>query len=122
MAAVFLLLTSIIKFVTPTAERDEWKELNDELNLLLSPYHHHLSRCNNPEDAAHLGDQITIVIRDFLLSKPELFVDEKSNSEFFKKHQSKPLEQLKKLKNDLRRRAFGKNGTEEDRKQFREAV
>ena len=49
-------------------------------------------------------------------------MDEKPSSNSLVKHQSKSLEESKRTKNDLWKKAFSVNGTEEDRKSFREAV
>ena len=116
---------SIVKFVLPSAEKDIWEGINAELRDKLHPYHHHLARLNNAEDIADMGNQINSVIRDFLLERPELFdtiESENSSKAAFINHPFKTLEQAKKAKNYLRKKAFGRDGTKDDKKRFYEAV
>ena len=80
MAAIFLTLASFVKFVSPQIEKSEWKDLDLKLKSKLEPFHHHISRARNPEDIAVLGDQATIVIRDFLIEHEELFEEETKHS------------------------------------------
>ena len=61
MASLLLTLTTFLKFFSPLLAKDEWSTLNSQLQDKLSPFHHHLSRLNNPDDIAHIGDQITFI-------------------------------------------------------------
>ena len=47
MAAIFLSLVTIVKFALPSLEKDEWEELNKDLNDKLAPFNYHLGRLNN---------------------------------------------------------------------------
>ena len=120
---IFISLTSIVKFVAPSLEKHEWEPLNIGLKEKLSPLNYHISRSSNPEDTATLGNQVSIVIRDYLLENPEVFetVDTGKKSKY-KKHLSKTIEEAVKLKKELQKKAFGKDGTENDRKRFRQAL
>ena len=118
MAAIFLSLASIIKFAVPTCNKDEWKELDDQLKSRLAPFHHHLGRLNNEEDISHMGDQINIVIRDFLIEKEDLFVAEDSKQSPYIHTHNKTLEAAQQQKKHLKKKAFGKNATEDDKKAF----
>ena len=84
VAALFLTLATFLKFNTPSIGKNEWTKLNNELNLKLGPLHHHISTSNQQEDLQVLGNEVTIVIRDFLVEHHELFQDENS-----KKHSAK---------------------------------
>ena len=50
-------------------------DLNNNLKSKLNPINFHLSRATNPEDIVTLGDQANIIIREFLLEHPEVFVN-----------------------------------------------
>ena len=122
MAAIFLTLASIIRFSAPQIEKSEWHNLDQKLKTKLQPFHHHISRANNPHDIGALGDQATVVIRDFLLEHSELFEDEAKETAKFRKHSSKTLNELEDLKKKLRKEAFGNEGNEEKKKKFYECL
>ena len=59
----------------------------------------HLKRARNPEDIAVLGDQATIVIRDFLIEHEELFEEETKQVKKHKAHShSKSIQELQLMK------------------------
>jgi hypothetical protein len=118
MASIFITLSTLIRFSTPSLEKDVWKDLSDNLKQELAPLHHHISRCNNPDDIKVLGDQCTIVIRNFLSNHSELFEDENKQSSKFRSHSNKTLAQLLELKKTLRKEAFKKDADPSKRKQF----
>jgi len=66
------------------------------------------------------GDQFTRVIAEFLQGKEE-FVEELTTS-LYKENQPKTVEEARKTKNALRKKAYGRNATPDDRKAFRQAV
>ena len=120
--SLLLSLTTIIRFATPTIEKSEWKELSDSLKQKLSPLHHHISRCNNPDDLKVLGDHCTCVIREFLIEHPELFEDDTKQHSKFQKHSDKTLKELQTLKKKLRKEAFGNGGSPDKIRQFHECL
>ena len=77
----------------------------------------------NTEDIKQIGDQINIVIAKFLEDKNEIFEAEsiKTGGKKYVNNQNKTLAQLKKIKKDLEKTAYGVNGTTDDRKRFWEA-
>ena len=111
MAAIFLALATLVKFVTPTIEKNEWSDLNNELKHRLAPFHYHLGRLNNAEDIAHMRDQISVVLRDFLLEKPELFTAEEMKTSQFIHDKNQTLEAAKRQKKDLKNKAFKVDAT-----------
>ena len=125
MTALFITLSTFIKFITPTIEKSEWTRLNNELKSKLTPLHFHISRSNHQEDLKVLGNQVTIIIREFLIEHKELFEDENSSAETstsFRKHKNKTLNELEDLKKKLRKEAFGPEGNEEKKKKFYECL
>ena len=120
---IFLALTSLVKFVAPKLQKDEWTDLNNQLKDKLTAVNFHLNRATNPDDIFILGDQANIVIRDFLLDNPEVFeATDTGKVSKFVKHVPKSLEAAVKLKKQLKRIANGPNATESDRKSFRLAL
>ena len=85
----------------------------------MSPLHHHISRCTDPSDLATLGDQLPILLTEFLEENKELFADEeKQHSKGFISHPKKTLTELQHLKKVFRKKAFSRAVTDEDRKKF----
>ena len=105
----------MIRFSAPTIEKSEWKELSDTLKSKLAPLHHHISRCNNPDDLKVLGDHCTHVIRDFLCDHSELFQEDPKPHSKFQKHANNTLKELETRKKALRKEAFGKRPNNPDK-------
>ena len=119
----FLALGTLTRFFIPSLKKDQWSQLDEELRGLLQPFHHHLGLLTNPEDVAHVGDQIINVIHTFLSGR-DIFYEKPSSphSDNYISHESRSLTEVKKVKNHLRRKAFRKTATEEDRQEWRAAV
>ena len=111
--------SSHIVFELPTLTQDIWTQYNNEVNLLLGPLH--LEVASEDVSPAQAGELFTSIFKDFLSSKPEFVKQEKSQTGFIS-HDSSALKQASAEKNALRKRAFGKNATQEDRKAFNKAV
>ena len=120
---IFLSLSTIVKFVVNTFEKEEWTSLNTELKIKLAPINHHINRAHVPEDIVILGDQANAVIRNFLLEHPDQFeaVEPTKKSKFIN-HPSKTLEEATELKKELKKKAFSKDATNDDKKRFRQAL
>ena len=67
-------------------------------------------------DLETLGDQLPILLTEFLEENKGLFADEKKqHSKGFISHPNKTPTELKHLKIILRKKAFSRAGTDEDR-------
>ena len=99
---IFLALSSIIKFVSPKLQKDEWSDINAKLKIKLTPINYHLCRASNPDDIIALGDQANIVIRDFLVDYPEVFEAKETGKETkYVKHVPKSMKEATNLKNQF---------------------
>ncbi|XP_071491341.1 uncharacterized protein [Diadema antillarum] len=125
MHSVVLLLIIYIaqteaftRLAIPQYARNEWQQRNNELKELIAPIHRDLNhRILTPKEAA---DSFSHTVFGYFASQPD-FVQE-NNSRAYVEHEPKTLADARKKKNILRRKAFGKESTEEDRKNFRSAV
>ena len=98
--SILMKIGTVIRFLVPALQNDEWSLYDQELRSLLSPWHHHLSRLIDPRDVAYMGDQITNVINQFLREKDQFKEEEKgsgSHSSGFVSHKNKTLEEAKKV-------------------------
>ena len=112
-----MMAVTFLKFTLPVKSKEEWIACNSELKILLDPIHHDLATdVISPSEA---GDKIGLTIQNFLLSKPE-FNEERKSSTYIK-HDSKALNQVKTIKNQLRKSARNSQDPEE-RKQFYQAI
>ena len=119
MANLLLSLVTLLKYCAPSINSEDLSVLDSSLKRKLSPLHHHISRCTDPADLATLGDQLPILLTEFLEENRELFADEKKqHSKGFISHPNKTLTELQHLKKVLRKKAFSRAGTDEDRKKF----
>ena len=119
MANLLLSLVTLLKYCAPSINSEDLSVLNSSLKCKLSPLHHHISRCTDPADLATLGGQLHILLTEFLEENRELFADEKKqHSKGFISHPNKTLTELQHLKKVLRKKAFSRAGTDEDRKKF----
>ena len=109
------------RFNLPNLTSDEWKQLDVDLKARTAPLHHELANdLMTPKEA---GKHFVEILTEVLNSRS----DHPSNdgteyNEFYRKRPTKTLQSVTKLKNKLRKKAYGKNGTEEDRKLFRQAL
>ena len=112
------VITNAFKFTIPHFTTDEWSTHNQALKDLLNPLHHDLSQ--NSISAKQAAQSFSDIVVEYCASNSE-FVDSKSSEEYIK-HEPKSLEQARKVKNQLRKKAYSKNSTENDRKAFRQAI
>ena len=77
-----------------------------ELSDRLAPFNYHFGRLNNADDVAHMGKQINIVIREFILEKGGIFDQTQTNkSDAFVTNKSKNLQAARTQKKILKKRA-----------------
>ena len=109
-----------VTFQVPSLTPDEWKSIDHELKAATGVLHHDLASDRTSPNIA--GSQFTRILTDILINRPDSeFVNEVKNTEY-KKSTPKTLLEAARIKNGLRKKAFGKHSTEEDRKAFRQAV
>ena len=107
MANLLLSLVTLLKYCAPSINSEDLSVLDSSLKRKLSPLHHHISRCTDPADLATLGDQLPILLTEFLEENRELFADEKKqHSKGFISHPNKTLTELQHLKKVLRKKPF----------------
>ena len=119
MANLLLSLVTLLQYCAPSINSEDLSVLDSSLKCKLLSLHHHISRCTDPTDLATLEDQLPILLTEFLEENRELFADEKKqHSKGFISHPNKTLTELQHLKKVLRKKAFSRAGTDEDRKKF----
>ena len=77
MANLLLSLVTLLKYCASSTNSEDLSVLDLSLKRKLSPLHHHISRCTDPADLATLGDQLPILLTEFLDENKELLADEK---------------------------------------------
>ena len=78
MANLLLSLVTLLKHRAPSINSEYLSVLDSSLKRKLSPLHHHISRCPDPADLAILGDQLPLLLTEFLEENKELFAVEKN--------------------------------------------
>ena len=92
----------------PSINSEDLSVLDSSLNRKLSPLYHHI-KITDPADLATLGDQLPILLTEFLEENKELFADEKKqHSKGFISHPNKTLTELQHLKKVWRKKAFSR--------------
>ena len=123
---MFLTLLSFVKFTGPSDEQKEYERFSKELKVLLAPLHQLIAMAptDKPEDIELLGDNLSKEIRKFLEDNSDFFSDEASahQSNKFISHKDNTINQLDTLKKQLRKDAFGENGSEEKRREFYQCI
>ncbi len=109
---------SALKFDIPFLPTNQWSEYNSELSDVIAPMYHEL--CQDQMSPKAAGEQFSKALNEYFASKPDLVLEETVN--YYQNHEPKTLAEAKRKKNVLRKKAYGKDATEEDRKAFREAV
>ena len=115
----FLHLSTTLRFIAPTYNRDQWSAIDDELKQQLNPVHYGLS--NNVITPQEAGNQLAQTLSEFLQQKPD-FISDVSNKEGYIKNKPKTVQEAKKLKNSLRKRLKQTSATPADRKEFAQSV
>ena len=106
-------------FSMPSLSQDVWTLYNHELNTLLGLLHYDIA--SESITPAEGGEQFIALVQDFLSSKQE-FAMKRNGQAGYIKHASNTLKKARSVKNALRKKAFGSNATDENRKAFRQAV
>merc|ERR1712129_506271 len=122
VVAMFLSLLSFVKFTGPSDEKAEYARFSKELKARLAPLHQLIAMApiDKPEDIELLGDNLSKEIRKFLEDDSDFFSDEASTPQRnkFISHKDNTITQLETLKKQLRKDAFGENGSEQKRREF----
>ena len=107
-----------LQFTIPTFCSDEWGTHDSSIRHLLNPIHFDLSSGDiSPNEAA---DRFSSTLTDYFGEHTEFVKEQKSNS--YIAHKPKTLAEARKRKNVLRKKAFSKHATPEDKQLFRQAV
>ena len=120
--SLLLTLTTLLRYSTPSLNKNEWSDLDSKLKRKLAPLHHIISTCENPADLADLGDSFTQELRDFLDQNRELFSYQENQKSKFIGHPNKTIEELQNYKKVLRKQAFARNGTKEQKNKFHDCL
>ena len=116
-----LTLSSIVKFVLPNMERDEWEETNQQLKVSLNSLHDKMKIARNPEDIATLGNELNLKLVKFLSESDAFETTQQRNKRPFRDNESKTLSSLKNQKKKLKIKAFACNGRPDDKMNFWDA-
>ena len=100
----------------PDLDDNDWKKIDTELLSLQSPLHHLMGMDAIPSDVAM--DQYTELLTNFLSSRLEFQPEGRSHHP---RPPSTTIPEVRKLKNDLRKKSKRKDATDEDRKNFHRA-
>ena len=118
LVALSLNGTEARRFTVPFLSNDEWASHNKAVKERISLLHFDLgSNAIHPKIAAN--SFVDILTEHF--EEHNEFLDCKSNAMYID-HEPKTLSQARKRKNILRKKAFGKTATDDDRKQFQLAL
>ena len=113
-------LALILRFIVPQITADHWKDIDKELSEHIRPLHHDLSQ--NLISAPDAGNQFNFLLQSFFKSKPDLFLPDDSKGGCFIRREKKTLNEIRRQKNKLRKKAFRKNATADDREKFYECL
>ncbi len=110
--------SAFTRFSIPVFTTDEWASSNNKLKATLGPLHHELSAGSiTPKDA---GEQFNVLVCDFLSQHPEFQEDHEIDNYY--RNTPRNIDQARKAKNHLRKKAQRKDATPEDRLAFKEAI
>ena len=112
------------RFCVPSLSDREWGDLDKELTTILSPWHAHLANATS-HNISDINDLITHDIRNFLISKPDLFLENRTSRNHqsgFTSREPRTLMQLRDLKKTLQKEAHCPGATPEVRKEWRACV
>ena len=105
-------------FTVPFLSTDEWQTHNHAIKDRTALLHFDLS--NNVISPKEAAVSFVETIQHYFHEHEEFL--ERKQSESYIEHEPKSISQARKRKNLLRKKAYGKSGTDEDRKEFRRAV
>ena len=107
-----------LRFIVPRLNATDWQCHNTAIKERLEPLHSALGVDIVTPSAA--ANEFTDILTEYF-SEQEDFLDRKL-SETYIEHEPKSLSQARKCKNALRKKAFRKDSTVEDRKAFKAAL
>ena len=117
--AILIALTTLIKFLMPSIERDEWQVINSQLKTRIYPLYMELKHAASPCEISNIGTSINLILRDFLLENSDIFEPtEQAKAKIFIEKESKTIKNLKSQKKHLKILAFSSNATDQDKKSF----
>ena len=122
LPSILLSITTLLRYVVPSVEKDEISRLDSELRKKLNPLHSKISTCSDPKSLSMLGNQLSLEILEFMKSNHNLFNDMKPQKEPFIQHNSQSLKQLNERKKILRKKAFSQGSTVTDRRNFHDCL
>ena len=67
------------RFRVPVLSKTEWAELDGQLSTILAPWHQHLASATS-HNISNINDSIVEDIRAFLITKPDLFLENQKTS------------------------------------------
>ena len=117
--ATACLLATYIKFSLPQLPGAEWNSLNTRLADRLRLLHNDLA--TDTLTPAEAGSNFESILQDFFAEIPD-FVNNQNEQRSFSRREPKLLDEARKIKNRLRRRAFRQSSSKEDRDMFHAAL
>ena len=110
------------RFRVPVLSKTEWAELDGQLSTILAPWHQQLASATS-HNISTINDLIIEDIRAFLITKPDLFLEnQKPSSAGFCSRESRSLKQLRDLRRRLGKEAHRPGATPEARREWRACV
>ena len=110
------------RFRVPVLSKTEWAELDGQLSTILAPWHQQLASATS-HNISNINDGIVEDIRAFLITKPDLFLEnQKTSSAGFCSRESRSLKQLRDLRRRLGKEAHRPGATPEARREWRACV
>eukprot|EP00057_Strongylocentrotus_purpuratus_P029921 XP_780226.4 PREDICTED: uncharacterized protein LOC574749 [Strongylocentrotus purpuratus] len=117
--ATACLLATVIKFSLPQLPGAEWNSLNTRLADRLRLLHNDLAA--DTLTPAEAGSNFESILQDFFAEIPD-FANNQNEQRSFARREPKLLDEARKIKNRLRRRAFRQSSSKEDRDMFHAAL
>ena len=114
----FVQAGAFTRFIIPSYTTDDWHRVNSDLKDLITPLHHDL--CQRDITTTEAADRLILSCSITTLLSLISSATETRNPT--SRMNRRPFSDARKKKNALRRKAYGKNANEEDRRNFRDAV
>lgn len=109
------------RFRVPALSKSEWAELNGQLTTIPAPWHQQLASATS-HNISNINDGIVEDIRAFLISKPDLFLEQQKSSGGFISRESRTLHQLRDLRKRLNKAAHRPGAPPEARSELRACI
>ena len=105
------------RFRVPVLSKTEWAELDGQLTTILAPWHQQLANATS-QNIPTINDLIVEDIRAFLITKPDLFLEQQRSTGFISR-ESRTLHQLRDLRKRLNKEAHRPGAPPEARSELR---